>query len=304
MKGKAKGKRRMMIGLIIVLLVVALGIVLYMKPQKINYTEVKAVVGNLSTNYSFSGSIEAKSRETVFADKNMQIKEIKVQKGGQATPDTNLIITTMGEKIKPRISGEVTTIYPEENAQVMAGSKLADIVDYSDLQLKIQVDEYDLAAVSKDKEATITIHSFAKDVRGTITEVSKEGEYTNGVTTFTATISLPKDNNLRVGMSAEAKVVNQKVSDAVLLPMTAIQFDGQSSPYVLLKDSNNIPRRVSLTLGINDGVQVEIKSGITVNDIVLVPPTEKATGFGPASQMREQSEPASQEDQKAADTHG
>ena len=304
MKGKAKGKRRMMIGLIIVLLVVALGIVLYMKPQKINYTEVKAVVGNLSTNYSFSGSIEAKSRETVFADKNMQIKEIKVQKGGQATPDTNLIITTMGEKIKPRISGEVTTIYPEENAQVMAGSKLADIVDYSDLQLKIQVDEYDLAAVSKDKEATITIHSFAKDVRGTITEVSKEGEYTNGVTTFTATISLPKDNNLRVGMSAEAKVVNQKVSDAVLLPMTAIQFDGQSSPYVLLKDSNNIPRRVSLTLGINDGVQVEIKSGITVNDIVLVPPTEKATGFGPGSQMREQSEPASQEAQKAADTHG
>lgn len=304
MKGKTKGKRRMVIGLIIGILVVALGIVLYMKPGKINYTEVKAVNGNLSTNYSFSGSIEAKNRETVLADKNMQIKEIKVQKGEQVSPDTNLIITTMGEKIKPKISGEVTTVYSEENAQVMAGSKLADIVDYSDLQLKVQVDEYDLAAASKDKEATITIHSFAKDVKGTITEVSKEGEYTNGVTTFTATISLPKDNNLRVGMSAEAKVVNQKVSDVVLLPMTAVQFDDQGNPYVLLKDSNNTPRKVSLTLGINDGVQVEVKSGVTVNDTVLVPPTEKNTGFGPGPQMKERSGPASKEDQKAADTHG
>ncbi|AET66319.1 hypothetical protein Desor_0624 [Desulfosporosinus orientis DSM 765] len=298
MKRKSKGNRRIIVGSIIGLLVVALGIALYIRPQKINYTEVKPVIGELSTNYSFSGSVEAKNRQTVLADKTMQINEIKVQEGEQVTPDTDLMITTMGEKMRPEISGEVTTIYTEENAQLMPGSKLADIVDYSDLQLKVQVDEYDLAAVSKDKEATITIHALDKDIKGKIIDVSKEGEYINGVTTFTATIALPNDNNLRVGMSAEAKVVNQRVSGVVLLPMSAIQFDENNSPFVLLKDGSNLPQRVSLTLGINDGVQVEIKSGVTANDTVLVPPAAKATGFGGSSQMRDRSDQTSQEAQK------
>ena len=274
----------------------ASGIALYARPKKTNYTEVKPALGNLATNYSFSGSIEAKNRETVLADKAMQIKEIKVQEGAAVTTETVLMTTVVGGEIKPKIAGEVSSIYIEENAQLMPGAKLFDIVDYKDLQLKVQVDEYDLSAVAKDKDSTITIHSLNKDVSGKITDVSKEGEYTNGVTNFTATISLPKDSNLRVGMSAEAKVINQSVSNVVLLPMSAIQFDANNNhPYVLVKDSSNLPRTVGITVGINDGVHAEIKSGVTANDIVLVPPIVQATGFGSGAQMRQGTNGTSQE---------
>ena len=184
----------------------------------------------------------------------------------------------------------------DENAQIMPGAKLLDIVDYSDLQLKVQVDEYDLSAVSKGKDATVTIHSLNNNVSGKITDVSKEGEYTNGVTNFTATIALAKDNNLRVGMSAEAKVLNQSVSNVVLLPMSAIQFDASNNPYVLIKDISNSPKTVGLTLGINDGVHAEIKSGVTTNDTVLVPQTAKPTGFGSGTQMRQDTSQTTQGD--------
>ena len=287
MKNKKTGNKKVIIWSIIGVLAVALGITLYAMPKKTSYTEVKATTGNLATNYSFSGSVEAKNRATVFVDKAMQIKDIKVQEGQKVSTDTVIMTTVVGGEIKSKIAGEVSRIYAEENAQLMPGAKLVDIVDYSDLQLKVQVDEYDLSAVSKDKDATVTIHSLNKDVSGKITEVSKEGEYTNGVTNFTATISLAKDSNLRVGMSAEAKVLNQSVSNVVLLPMSAIQFDANNSPYVLIKDSNNLPRTVGLTLGINDGVHAEIKSGVTANDTVLVPPTVKATGFGSGAEMRQ-----------------
>ncbi|TGE31868.1 HlyD family efflux transporter periplasmic adaptor subunit [Desulfosporosinus sp. Sb-LF] len=289
MKNNKKGNRKVIIWSIIGVLAVASGIALYAMPKKTNYTEVKPMVGNLATNYSYSGSVEAKNRQTVLADKTMQINEIKVKEGQQVTTDSVLMTTVMGGEIKPKIAGEVSTIYVEENAQLMPGSKLIDIVDYSDLQLKVQVDEYDLSAVSIGKDATVTIHSFSKDVSGKITDVSKEGEYANGVTNFIATISLPKDSNLRVGMSAEAKVLNQSVSNVVLLPMSALQFDANNSPYVLIKDSNNnnTPKTVAVTLGINDGVHVEIKSGVTANDTVLVPPTVKPTGFGSGSPMRQ-----------------
>ncbi|MDQ7093142.1 HlyD family efflux transporter periplasmic adaptor subunit [Desulfosporosinus sp. PR] len=294
MKNKKTGKKKAIIWSIIGVLVVALGIAFYALPKKTNYTEVKATTGNLATNYTFSGSIEAKNRQTVYADKTMQIKDIKVQTGQQVSTDTVLMTTTMGEEIKPELAGEVSNIYADENAQIMPGAKLIDIVDYSDLQLKVQVDEYDLAAVSTGKNATVTIHALNKDVQGKITDVSKEGDYTNGVTTFTADISLPKDSSLRVGMSAEAKVLNQSVSNVVLLPMSAIQFDANNNPYVLLKDSNNVPKTVSLTLGINDGVQVEVKSGVKANDIILVPPLAKSTGLGAGTQMKQGSGEASQ----------
>lgn len=284
---KKNGNKKIIIGSIIGLLALASLITLYAMPKKTSYTEVKTTTGNLTTNYSFSGSIEAKNRQTVFADKTMQIKAIKVQEGGEVSTDTVLMTTVMGGEIKSKVAGEVSSIYAEENAQLMPGTKLLDIVDYSDLQLKVQVDEYDLSAVSKDKDATVTIHSFNKDVSGKIAAVSREGEYANGVTTFTATISLANDSNLRVGMSAEAKVVNQSVTNVVLLPMSAIQFDANNNPYVLIKDSNNAPKPVGITLGINDGVHAEIISGVTANDTVLVPPIVKATGFGSGTQMRQ-----------------
>jgi len=287
MRNNKKGNKKVIIWSIIGVLAVASGITLYAMPKKTNYTEVKATTGNLATNYSFSGSVEAKNRQTVFADRSMQVKEIKVQDGDKVSTDTVLMTTVVGGEIKSKIAGEVSTIYADENAQLMPGAKLIDIVDYSDLQLKVQVDEYDLSAIAKGKDATVTIHSFNKDISGKITDVSKEGEYTNGVTNFTATISLANDSNLRVGMSAEAKVLNQSASNVVLLPMSAIQFDANNNPYVLLKDLNNPPKTVGITLGINDGVHAEIKSGVTAKDTVLVPPIVKSTGFGSGAPMKQ-----------------
>ncbi|KPU44790.1 multidrug resistance protein MdtA [Oxobacter pfennigii] len=248
-------------------------------PRSTLYTEIKASTGGLETYYSFPGSIEVKNKETVLSDRNMQIKSIKVKEGDRVSENTVLLTATMGADIKSKIAGEITSIYVQENSQLMAGSKLIDIVDYSDLQLVIQVDEYDLAAISKDKETTVTIHALNRDVTGIITDISKEGEYLNGVANFTALISLPAENDLRVGMSAEAKVLNKKVSNAILLPISSIQFDADNNPYVLLKDMDNNPKKTSVNIGMNDGVQAEIKSGISENDTILLPYQTKMAEF-------------------------
>lgn len=297
MRNKKTENKKVIIWSIIGVLAVVLGITLYAMPKKTSYTEVKATTGNLTTYYSFSGSVEAKSRQTVFADKAMQIKEIKVTEGQKVSTESVLMTTVTGEGIKPKISGEVSSIYTDENAQLMPGAKLIEIVDYSDLQLKVQVDEKDLAAVSKGKDATVTIHALNKDVSTKITDVSKEGEYLNGVTNFSAVLSLPKDSDVRVGMSAEAKVINQSVTGVVILPMSAIQFDDNNNPYVLIKNGNKTPQQVGIKIGINDGVHAEIKSGVRKNDTVLVPPTAKSssTGFGTSTQMQQGTKNAPQE---------
>lgn len=289
-KTKKKSKKKIVTGVIIVILVGVLIIPRLFKTSNSNYTEVIPTNGDITTYYSFSGSVEAKNKQSVLADRIMQIKNINVEVGQTVKKDDLLMETTTGEKIKTKIDGEISNIYVEENAQVMSGGKLMDIVDYSNLQLKVQVDEYDLKAIEKDKEAAVTIHAISKDVPGKIVEVSKEGTYLNGVTFFTAIISLEKDESVKVGMSAEAKVLNQSVKNAVTLPMSAISFDDSNNPYVFIKDGKGNAIRKDITIGISDGVTVEVKSGVTISDTILVANKESQTSFRPGAMGRENSD--------------
>ncbi|MBS4026730.1 MAG: HlyD family efflux transporter periplasmic adaptor subunit [Clostridia bacterium] len=265
----------------IILILLALASILMLGQSRgADYTEVILVNGDITTYYSFSGSVEAKNRQTIFADKIMQIAEVLVEEGQTIKKDDVLMRTTMGEKIKAKIDGEVSNIYIEENAQLMAGSKLMDIVDYNNLQLKVQVDEYDLPAVEKGKEVEVSIHALSKILPGKIDNVSKEGQYLNGLTLFTAIISINNDDTIRVGMSAEVRALNQSVENALILPMSAIQFDNNNNPYVFI-DTDKGPQKAELELGINDGINVEIIRGITASDTILEIKKESSSDFDP-----------------------
>ncbi|MCL4441389.1 MAG: efflux RND transporter periplasmic adaptor subunit [Firmicutes bacterium] len=287
MKNKQEPSKRKILWLGLGIFAVILVVLIFALPKRIDYTEARPVRGNLATYYSFSGRVEAKNRQTFLANSATQISSINVTEGQQVSPNTTLMTTATGQAIRSAISGKVGNIAVNANEQVMPGTKLLDVVDYSSLQLKVQIDENDLSAVSVGKDATVAIHALNKNLSSKITDVSIEGEYLNGVTNFTATLSLPAESDLRVGMSAEAKVLNQSVSGVIILPMAAIQFDPNNSPYVLLKNDLSEPKMTGVTIGINDGVNAEVKSGVTANDIVLVPPSAKCPSFTPNIQMQQ-----------------
>lgn len=167
----------------------------------------------------------------------------------------------------------------------MPGTKIIEIVDYKDLQLKAKVDEYDLKAIKKDVTANITIHALNKDFDGIVTDVAKEGINMNGVTFFNATISIVNEGDILVGMSAEAKVLNQSARNVAVLPMTAIKFRDDNSPYVNVK-KDGVIEDINIELGITDGVNVEIKSGVKSSDKIFVP-KKAASSFGPPEGVRE-----------------
>ena len=281
MSNKAKKKSKLKLILwSLVIIVAAFAIARPMlAPKNVGTKEIIPARGNLTTYYSFSGSVEAKNRETVFASKAMQVKDIKVEEGQIISKDDVLMTTAFGEKITAKIDGEVSKIYAEENAQLMPGGKLIEIVDYSDLQIIVKVDEYDLPSISKGKEAVVTIHSLAKDVKGTIAEVSKEGTYLNGVTFFTASIALESDSDIKVGMSAEAKILDKSVQNTLLIPVSAINFDANNKAFVNVK-SDKGTRTAALEIGLTDGINAEVLNGISERDIVVIPAAEKS-GFTP-----------------------
>ena len=281
MSAKRKSTTKKWIAIsIITISVVGIAATLLMRPAPTLYKSIDAKVEDITTYYSFSGNVETKNRQTAMSQKVMQIAEIKVKEGDTVKEGAVLIKTTTGDEIKSKINGEVANIAVKENAQVMAGTKLLEIVDYNNLEVNVKVDEYDITALVKGNEATVKIDAINKDIKGTISSMSKEGQITNGVAYFTATIDLEKDTSFKIGMSAEVKLISNKATGVVTLPMTSIGFDDNNKPYVLKKGEKGAAVKTEITTGINDGTTVEVKSGVLKGETILYTKAKAAATGG------------------------
>lgn len=283
MKKKNTGMK-WIIPILIIGIIAAVMIPRFTKEKDIAGDELEVKSGSIETYYSFSGSIEAKNRQTVFADQPIQISKFMVNVGDMVEIDDLLYKTSRGVEIKSEINGEVLDIYVDEDEQIAPGTKVIEVVDYKELELKVKVDEYDLKSIKIDQAANVTIHALNKDFQGTITDISKEGIYVNGVTFFNTTISIENEGDILVGMSAEAKVLNQTSDNSPILPMTAIKFREDNTPYVNTK-VEGIVNEVEVEIGITDGINAEILSGLSIGDKIFVPKSNMVR-FGPPEGMR------------------
>src|SRR5665648_318998 len=230
----AKRKSRKGKWIVISILTVAMigiGATLLMRPTPTAYESVVAEIGDIATYYSFSGNVTTKNRQTVVSSKLMQVAEIKVKEGDAIKRDTVLIKTTTGDQIKSKISGEVANITVEENAQIMAGTKLLEIVNYNNLEVDVKVDEYDITALEKGKEASVKIGAINKEINGKISSMSKEGQIVNGVTYFTATIDLKKDEK---GVTVKTEIVTG-INDGTTVEVKSGVLKGETILYTKAK---------------------------------------------------------------------
>lgn len=280
MHTKRKNKLTKWIILLLTAISIILIIIFKVKSSASNYAAVTAKTGNITTYYSFSGNVDTKNRQTILSDRAMQITKVYVKEGDLVKSGTELIRTTSGEKITSNINGEVANLNAEENQQVMGGTSLMDIVDYSNLNISVKVDEYSLSALKKGKTVSVYIDALNKEFKGVVSRISREGQVQNGVTFFPAVIDIQNNDAIRIGMSAEVKVLNSEAKEAVVLPMSVIQFDESNNPYVFIRNKDNKYIKTSITTGINDGVNAEIRGSVSAGEEVFYPKAAAAASTG------------------------
>ncbi len=268
-KKKKTKKARWIIGGTIAVVLTVLGSLYTMRPDEMAYKTVKAQTGNITTYYTFSGNVAAKNRQLLLSEQMMQIAEILVDKGDRVKTGDILITTAAGEELKAEIDGEITNIHVEENEQIMPGTQLVELVDYDQLEIVFKADEYDVDALDPGKEAVAEISAIGKEIGGKINDISREGQIVNGVTFFTAAMDIDRDEKIRIGMSAEVRLLSKKAENVVKLPMDVIVFDDKNLPHVLkIGDKSSIVEE-KITTGINDGTYVEVKSGVSAGEEIV-----------------------------------
>nr|WP_300004918.1 HlyD family efflux transporter periplasmic adaptor subunit [Tissierella sp.] len=282
MKNKNTGK--WIIGILVVALLAFL-VFRVTRKDEVKGEEIEVEEGDIATYYNFSGSISARNRSVLFAEMPLQVKEFLFEEGEKVEEGDIIYKTSLGEEVKSEIDGEVYKIEAEEDEQIAPGSKIMEIVDYNNLELKVNVDEYDLKSIKVGSEVEVAINALDKTVKGEVSDIAKQGEYINGITLFETTISIEKLDDIRIGMSAEAKVLDQEAKNAAILPMKTIKFKNDNSPYVEVKGEEKVEER-QIEIGITDGVNVEVVSGLKIGDKVFIP-RKVQSNFGPPEGVRD-----------------
>ena len=256
----------------IVLLVIAWMVLLNRTSESVAYSQMTAQQGDLTTYYNFDGTVRAKRSQTITAQAADTVKTVYVAQNAQVKKDDRLYKTESGLTVRAGIDGEVTGLYVHEGDVIAAGEKTAEIMDLDDLEVRLSVDEYDVAAMIPGTPIDVTVLALDRSFSGTVTSLDKNGTASGDLSYYTAYADLEDAQGVYPGMQVSAKVLRSQALGATILKTDAIQFDDYNRPYVLMYSADGKDTvRVSVGVGVSDGVYCEITEGLKPGDTVLVP---------------------------------
>jgi multidrug efflux pump subunit AcrA (membrane-fusion protein) len=130
--------------------------------------------------------------------------------------------------------------------------------------------------------ANITLDALPdEEVGGKVAFISLVSTIRAGVVSYETTITLENPvAGLRDGMSATAEVVIERRDDVLWIPNRAIRGTLENPTVVVLVDEQEEEREI--TLGLSDGINTEVLSGLEEGEKVVLPAVEEQSdGFFP-----------------------
>ena len=258
----------------LILLLIAIAAVVGVSAKKgtktASYTEVSAQKGDLTTYYNFDGLVYAAREQTLISNASGTVETVYVVQNQKVEKGDQIYRLAGRGVVKADIDGEVTGLYIAEDDYITAGSVVVKITDMDRLEARLEVDEYDVHAMTPGTPASIQVLASGASFDGTVSKLDKNGTAVGDLSYYTATVPMNSMEGVYPGMQISAKALRGHTEDAVLLHMSAIQFDEYNQPYVEVGSAQE-PHRVNIVIGISDGVYCEILSGVAAGDTVLVP---------------------------------
>lgn len=161
------------------------------------------------------------------------------------------------------------------------GTELASIADMNDLIFEGTVDEIDVGKIAAGLVCRIKVGALPDEVvTGHLARIAPQAQRSEGATLFDVEIELDpgQEITLRAGYSANADVVIREKTEIVLIPERLVVFsDDGDETFVEIPGvgPEAEPEKVTVTLGLSDGLNVEVTEGLQVGDqIVQRPPKE------------------------------
>ena len=191
--------------------------------------------------------------------------------GGSTITNTN---------VRATVSGTILEIPVKEGDQVIqantfnAGTTIATIADLDKMIFEGQVDEGEVGKLSVDMPLIITLGAIeGKEYEAKLKLISPKGTEVGGAIQFKieGEVYLDDEYVIRAGYSANASIVSERKVDVIAISEALLQYDSKTKkPYVEIETSNQKFKRQDIKLGISDGVNAELISGVSKTDKIKV----------------------------------
>ena len=151
---------------------------------------------------------------------------------------------------------------------MIPGRALLHVIDASTLKTRVNVSENKVKEVNLGQKAVIILDGFPGETfPGEVSKISPVVDSRSR--TFEAEIVIPNpDGKLKPGMFARVQLVLNKRMDVVKVPLKVVARGEEGWLAFVVVDG--VAHMRSVTLGISDGVNVEILSGLNAGEEVVV----------------------------------
>lgn len=168
------------------------------------------------------------------------------------------------------IDGVVTSVEVNVDDYVRSESTIAKIVNNTEVQFEISVDELEILDIELGQEAKVTIDALEETetvpLIGHVTEIALEGTNMNSVTSYPVIISLAGNEKIRMGMNCTTEIVIDSATDVLVIPVEAV--NARKNKYTVTMEDGT---QREVEIGIYDENYIEIVSGLTEGEKVKLP---------------------------------
>jgi len=189
--------------------------------------------------------------------------------GGSASANTN---------IRATVDGTILEIPVEQGDQVIQsnnfndGTTIATIADLGKMIFEGKVDEGEVAKLQLGMPLKITMGAVEdKELEAKLKFIAPKGIEEAGAVQFKieGDVEVSGDILIRAGYSANASLTLQKKDSILVIPEALLQFDKETNEaYVEVETGDQKFERRDIEIGISDGINVEIVSGLSKEDEV------------------------------------
>jgi len=219
---------------------------------------------NAELNYSRA------KQDVANAQSDLQIIKLG-SASGSVTANTNIRATVPGTVLEMPIKEGDQVV---ESNTFNNGTTIAVIADLNKMIFEGKVDEAEVGKLKIGMPLLVNLGAIEdKEFEAKLKFIAPKGNEEQGAVQFKIEGDVYLDNDffVRAGYSANASFILESKDSVLAIPEALLQFDKKTEkPYVQVQIKEQEFERKDIETGISDGINVEILSGITIEDNIKV----------------------------------
>jgi HlyD family secretion protein len=231
-------------------------------------------------------ALEVKKEDVELAKEQLKLDQINL-----ANAEQQKLYTTVNAPMDGVLSDltiQMGTIISSAISNVGGGTSVMTLSDLSHIFVLASVDESQIGGVKKGQTVDITADAYpGKHFTGKVVRIATTGVNTSNVVTFEVKIEVTDANKdlLKPQMTANVQIIEASKKDVVTVPILAVVRKQHKTLVSLVKADNALEDR-EVELGIDDGENEEIVSGLAAGEQVLVHKNESNSVWSAAAMVR------------------